>query len=146
MSDTRETEARSAVRRLVQAGSVVGACGVMLLGAVPAQAQTEPSLLGATVGADLADVTGMVSNVTCNNRLADFNYKSPQIKSPHPCVNGPVHSGNSVHSGNFINHGNPNNSGNLKSANGSTNSENSASGSTTGSANNIQRLLGGLPH
>ncbi|MFI9047522.1 hypothetical protein [Streptomyces sp. NPDC053427] len=131
----------------MQAGSVIGACGVMLLAAGTAEAQTpDPSLLEAAVGADLADVTGMVSNVMCDNRLADFNYKSPQVKSPHPCINGPVRSGNSLHSGNFINRGNPSNSGNLSSANGSTNSANSASGNEAGSENNIQRLLGGFPH
>ncbi|MEU9110380.1 hypothetical protein AB0D04_00965 [Streptomyces sp. NPDC048483] len=129
----------------MQAGSVVGACGLMLLGAGTARAQ-DPSLLEAAVGVDLADVTGMVSNTMCNNRLADFNYKSPRIKSPHPCINGPSHSGNSLHSGNFINRGNPNNSGNLSSTNGSTNSANSASGNQAGSENNIQRLLGGLRH
>ncbi|MFJ9415996.1 MULTISPECIES: hypothetical protein [unclassified Streptomyces] len=119
----------------------------MLLAAGTAEAQTpEPSLLEAAVGADLADVTGMVSNVMCDNRLADFNYKSPRVKSPHPCINGPVRSGNSLHSGNFINRGNPNNSGNLSSTNGSTNSGNSASGNEAGSENNIQRLLGGFPH
>ncbi|MFG2135799.1 hypothetical protein [Streptomyces sp. NPDC048650] len=129
----------------MQAGSVIGACGIMLLGAGTAKAQSpDPSLLEAAVGVDLADVTGMVSAVTCDNRLADFNYKSPRIKSPHPCVNGPVRSGNSLHSGNFINRGNPNNSGNLSSTNGSTNSANSASGDEAGSENNIQKLLGGL--
>src|SRR5205814_4853581 len=87
MSDIPRTKARSAVRRLVQAGSVVGACGMMLLGAGSAKAQPvpEPSLLGAVAGVDVADVTGMMSSVMCNNRLADFNYKSPRIKTPHPC-------------------------------------------------------------
>ncbi|MEU9122450.1 hypothetical protein AB0C96_21750 [Streptomyces sp. NPDC048506] len=134
------------MRRIAQAGSVLGACGLVLLGTGVAQAQTVPavpgeSLLGAAVGADLASVTGMVSGVVCNNRLADFNYKAPVRKAPHPCINGPVRSGNSLHSGNFINHGNPNNSGNLSSHNGSTNSGNSVAGAESGSHNNLQRIL-----
>ncbi|MFF4603086.1 hypothetical protein ACFY12_10080 [Streptomyces sp. NPDC001339] len=140
------------MRRIVQAGSVLGACGLVLLGTGIAQAQTVPgeSLLGAAVGADVGSVTGdlgsltgMVSGVVCNNRLADFRYKSPVRKAPqpHPCINGPVRSGNSLHSGNFINRGNPNNSGNLSSHNGSTNSGNSAEGASSGSSNNVQRML-----
>ncbi|MEU5213176.1 hypothetical protein [Streptomyces sp. NPDC020742] len=134
------------MRRIAQAGSVIGACGLVLLSTGVAQAVTVPgeSLLSAAVGADVGDITGMVSGVVCNNRLADFNYKSPVFKSPHPCINGPVRSGNSLNSGNFINHGNPNNSGNLSSTNGSTNSANSASGSSVGSSNNIQGIFRGL--
>lgn len=136
------------MRRIVQAGSIVGACGLVLFGSGMAHAQTVPgeSLLTAVAGADLGTVTGMVSGVVCNNRLADFNYKSPAVKSPHPCINGPVHSGNSLNSGNFLNHGNPNNSGNIHNTNGSTNSANSATGASAGSNNNIQRILGGFLH
>ncbi|MFG2830834.1 hypothetical protein [Streptomyces sp. NPDC048434] len=132
----------------MQTGSVVGACGLVLFGGGLARAQTIPgdSLLSAAVGADVGTVAGMVSGVICNNRLADFNYKSPVVKSPHPCINGPVHSGNSLNSGNFLNHGNPNNSGNIANTNGSTNSANSASGDSVASSNNIQRILGGLFH
>ncbi|MER0481083.1 hypothetical protein ABR737_22570 [Streptomyces sp. Edi2] len=132
----------------MQAGSIVGACGLVLFGSGMAHAQTIPgeSLLSAVAGADLGTVTGMVSGVVCNNRLADFNYKSPAVKSPHPCINGPVHSGNSLNSGNFLNHGNPNNSGNIHNTNGSTNSANSATGASAGSNNNIQRILGGFLH
>ncbi|MFE0374752.1 hypothetical protein ACFW1M_04010 [Streptomyces inhibens] len=130
----------------MRAGSVVGACGLVLIGTGVAHAATIPgeSLLSAVAGADVGTITGMVSGVVCNNRLADFHYKSPVYKSPspHPCINGPVHSGNSLHSGNFINHGNPNNSGNLSSTNGSTNSANSASGASSNSSNNILRVLG----
>ncbi|BDH08992.1 MULTISPECIES: hypothetical protein [Streptomyces] len=120
----------------------------MLLGSGAAHAVTLPgeSLLSAAVGADVGTVAGMVSGVICNNRLADFNYKSPVFKSPHPCINGPVHSGNSLNSGNFLNHGNPNNSGNIANTNGSTNSANSVSGASSNSSNNIQRILGGLLH
>nr|WP_260639597.1 hypothetical protein [Streptomyces angustmyceticus] len=136
------------MRRIVKAGSVLGACGLVLFGGGVAGAQSIPgeSLLAAAVGADLGTVTGMVSGVVCNNRLADFNYKSPVVKSPHPCINGPVHSGNSLNSGNFLNHGNPNNSGNIHNTNGSTNSANSATGASAGSSNNIQRILGGFLH
>lgn len=132
------------MRRIVQAGSVIGACGMVLLGTGTAQAVTVPgeSLLSAVAGADVGTITGMISGVVCNNRLADFNYKSPVHKSPHPCINGPVRSGNSKHSGNFINRGNPNNSGNLSSTNGTTNSGNSTEGASQGSGNNIQRILG----
>ncbi|MEV7379964.1 hypothetical protein AB0O10_16660 [Streptomyces lydicus] len=133
------------MRRIAQAGSVIGACGLVLFSSGAAVAVTVPgeSLLQAAVGADVGDITGMVSGVICNNRLADFHYKSPVYKSPspHPCINGPVRSGNSLNSGNFINHGNPNNSGNLSSTNGSTNSANSTSGSSVGSSNNIQRVF-----
>ncbi|MGW7578840.1 hypothetical protein [Streptomyces sp. NPDC054765] len=130
----------------MQAGSIVGACGLVLFSAGAAGAQTLPgeSLLSAVAGADVGTVTGMVSGVVCNNRLADFNYRSPVVRSPHPCINGPVHSGNSLNSGNFINHGNPNNSGNIANTNGSTNSANSASGASSNSSNNIQGILGGL--
>ncbi|MEU8993728.1 hypothetical protein AB0952_00105 [Streptomyces caniferus] len=136
------------MRRIVQAGSIVGACGLVLFGGGAASAQSIPgeSLLAAAVGADLGTVTGMVSGVVCNNRLADFNYKSPVFKSPHPCINGPVHSGNSLNSGNFLNHGNPNNSGNIANTNGSTNSANHALGASSDSGNNIQRVLGGFLH
>ncbi|MFG2489481.1 hypothetical protein [Streptomyces caniferus] len=136
------------MRRIVQAGSIVGACGLVLFGGGAASAQSIPgeSLLAAAVGADLGTVTGMVSGVVCNNRLADFNYKSPVFKSPHPCINGPVHSGNSLNSGNFLNHGNPNNSGNIANTNGSTNSANSATGASSGSSNSIQHILGGFLH
>ncbi|WUO85152.1 hypothetical protein OG436_19105 [Streptomyces caniferus] len=132
----------------MQAGSIVGACGLVLFGGGAASAQSIPgeSLLAAAVGADLGTVTGMVSGVVCNNRLADFNYKSPVFKSPHPCINGPVHSGNSLNSGNFLNHGNPNNSGNVHNTNGSTNSANSATGASSGSSNSIQHILGGFLH
>ncbi|MGP8300677.1 hypothetical protein ACTPOK_22665 [Streptomyces inhibens] len=134
------------MRRIVRAGSVAGACGLVLIGTGVAHAVTIPgeSLLSAVAGADVGTVTGMVSGVVCNNRLADFHYKSPVYKSPspRPCINGPVHSGNSLHSGNFINHGNPNNSGNLTSTNGSTNSGNSVTGAESNSSNNILRVLG----
>ncbi|WP_411135587.1 hypothetical protein [Streptomyces sp. C10] len=136
------------MRRIVQAGSIAGACGLVLLGSGIARAQSLPgeSLLSAAVGADLGTVTGMVSGVVCNNRLADFNYKSPVFRSPHPCINGPVRSGNSLHSGNFLNHGNPNNSGNLANTNGSTNSANAVTGASSGSGNSVQRILGGFLH
>ncbi|UZJ30587.1 hypothetical protein [Streptomyces endophytica] len=133
------------MRRLAQAGTVIGACGLVLLSTNTAQAVTIPgeSLLSAAVGADLGTVTGMISGVVCNNRLADFHYKSPRINSPspQPCINGPVHSGNSVHSGNFINHGNPNHSGNFANTNGSTNSSNLVSGAQQGSGNTVQKIL-----
>ncbi|WP_406218791.1 hypothetical protein [Streptomyces decoyicus] len=136
------------MRRIAQAGTIVGTCGLVLLGSGAAHAVTLPgeSLLSAAVGADVGTVAGMVSGVICNNRLADFNYKSPVFKSPHPCINGPVHSGNSLNSGNFLNHGNPNNSGNIANTNGSTNSANSATGASSNSSNNIQRILGGFLH
>ncbi|MFI6765918.1 hypothetical protein [Streptomyces sp. NPDC050355] len=132
------------MRRIAQAGSVIGACGLVLFGAGAAQAVTVPgeSLLSAVAGADVGTVTGMISGVVCNNRLADFNYKSPVRKAPHPCINGPVRSGNSKNSGNFLNRGNPNNSGNLHSSNGSTNSSNSTTGASEGSGNHIQKILG----
>ncbi|MEK2476663.1 MULTISPECIES: hypothetical protein [Streptomyces] len=131
------------MKRLVQAGTVAGACGLVLFSTGIAQAQTVPddSLLGAAVGADLGTITGMISGVMCNNRLADFNYKSPVTKSPHPCVNGPVHSGNNKNSNNFLNRGNPVDSGNIETASGSTNSLNSATGSESGSRNDTSRIL-----
>ncbi|KUL36055.1 hypothetical protein ADL22_26175 [Streptomyces sp. NRRL F-4489] len=127
----------------MQAGTVAGACGLVLFGTAPARAQTVPegSLLSAVAGADLGTVTGMISGVMCNNRLADFNYRSPANRSPHPCVNGPVHSGNSKNSNNFVNHGNPVDSGNIEAASGSTNSLNSVTGSERNSSNDIQRIL-----
>ncbi|MFI2260030.1 hypothetical protein OHU45_19095 [Streptomyces tubercidicus] len=134
------------MRRIAQAGSIVGACGLVLLGSGIAQAQVIPSdsLLAAAVGADVGTVAGMVSGVVCNNRLADFNYKSPVFRSPHPCINGAVHSGNSMNSGNFNNHGNPNNSGHIANTNGSTNSGNTANGASSGSSNSVQHILGRL--
>jgi len=136
------------VRKIAQAGSIVGACGLVLLGSGVARAQVIPSdsLLAAVVGADVGTVAGMVSGVVCNNRLADFNYKSPVFRSPHPCINGPVHSGNSLNSGNFLNHGNPNNSGHIVNTNGSTNSGNAVTGASRGSGNSVQRILGGFLH
>ncbi|WP_438487184.1 hypothetical protein [Streptomyces sp. S186] len=136
------------MKRLVQAGTIAGAaCGLVLFSTGFTQAQTPPdnSLLGAAVGADLGTITGMISGVMCNNRLADFNYRSPQVKSPHPCVNGPVRSGNSKNSNNFLNRGNPVNSGNIETAAGSTNSLNSATGSESGSRNDISKVLKVLP-
>ncbi|MFE1174416.1 hypothetical protein [Streptomyces sp. NPDC058773] len=136
------------MRRIAQAGGIVGACGLVLLGSGVARAQVVPSdsLLATVVGADVGTVAGMVSGVVCNNRLADFNYNSPVFRSPHPCINGAVHSGNSLNSGNFINHGNPNASGNIANTNGSTNSANSATGASQGSGNSVQRVLGRLLH
>ncbi|MER6047664.1 hypothetical protein K2224_05860 [Streptomyces sp. BHT-5-2] len=128
----------------MQAGTVAGtACGLVLFGTGVAQAQTPPadSLLSAVAGADVGTITGMISGVMCDNRLADFNYRSPQRKSPHPCVNGPVRSGNSKNSNNYLNRGNPVNSGNIETAAGSTNSLNSATGSESGSRNDISRIL-----
>ncbi|MGW7486113.1 hypothetical protein [Streptomyces sp. NPDC054786] len=131
----------------MRAGSVVGACGLVLLGSGIAQAVTIPdSLLSAVTDADIGSVTGTVQGVVCNNRLGHIHYKSPVFRSGHACINGPVHSGNSLHSGNFVNHGNPNNSGNLANTNGSTNSADSVSGASTASSNNIQGILGGLLH
>ncbi|MFE6686097.1 hypothetical protein ACFVFQ_06425 [Streptomyces sp. NPDC057743] len=131
------------MRKLVQAGTVAGACGLVLFGTGIATAQPVPdgSLLSAVAGADLGTVTGMISGVMCNNRLADFNYKSPANHSPHPCVNGPVHSGNSKNSNNFLNHGNPVDSGNIETASGSTNSLNTVYGAQRGSSNNISKIL-----
>ncbi|MFJ3951353.1 hypothetical protein SLV14_004178 [Streptomyces sp. Je 1-4] len=136
------------MRRIAQASTVVGACGLVLLGSGVAQAQVIPSdsLLAAVVGADVGTVAGMVSGVVCNNRLADFNYNSPVFRSPHPCINGPVRSGNSLNSGNFINHGNPNNSGNIANTNGSTNSANAVTGASQGSGNSVQRIVKGILH
>ncbi|MFE1764081.1 hypothetical protein ACFW81_07675 [Streptomyces angustmyceticus] len=129
----------------MRAGSVVGACGLVLLGGGVAQAVTIPeSLLSAVADADIGSVTGTVQGVVCNNRLGQVHYKSPVLASPHSCINGPVNSGNSLNSGNFINHGNPNNSGNLSNTNGTTNGANSVTGASTGSSNNVQRILGGL--
>ncbi len=134
------------MRSIVQAGTIVGACGLMMFGGGAAHAATIPgdSLLSALADADLGTVTGTVNGVVCNNRLGQIHYRSPVFASPHACVNGPVHSGNSLHSGNFINHGNPNNSGNLSNTNGSTNSADSTTGAATGSNNNVQRVIGGL--
>ncbi|MEW1748806.1 hypothetical protein ACIQU1_10390 [Streptomyces angustmyceticus] len=129
----------------MRAGSVVGACGLVLLGGGVAEAVTIPeSLLSAVADADVGSVTGTVQGVVCNNRLGQVHYKSPVLASPHACINGPVNSGNSLNSGNFINHGNPNNSGNLSNTNGTTNGANSVTGASTGSSNNVQRILGGL--
>ncbi|MGW1072079.1 hypothetical protein [Streptomyces sp. NPDC002537] len=130
------------MRRLVQAVTFTGACGLVLCGTGSARAQTDPggSLLATVAGADLGTVTGMVSGVICNNRLADFNYKSPVTDSPHPCVNGPVHSGNSSNSNNFLNHGNPVDSGNIETAAGSTNSLNSATGAERDSRIDVSRI------
>ncbi|AIA04564.1 hypothetical protein SAZ_21770 [Streptomyces noursei ZPM] len=131
------------MKKLMQTGTVVGACGLVLFGTGVARAQTDPgdSLLSAVAGADVGTVTGMVSGVVCDNRLADFNYQSPATKSPHPCVNGPVHSGNSKNSNNFLNHGNPVDSGNIETASGSTNSLNTVYGAQKDSNNNISRIL-----
>jgi hypothetical protein len=128
----------------MRAGTFAGACGLVLTVTANAQAQTQPapggSLLSAVAGADLGTVTEMVSGVVCNNRLADFHYKSPVSSSPHPCINGPVESGNSSNSNNFVNHGNPVDSGNIETAAGSTNSLNSATGSERNSRNDISRI------
>ncbi|WP_236572632.1 hypothetical protein [Streptomyces sp. GS7] len=141
------------MKRLVQAGTVAGVCGLVLFGSGAAQAQTPPngsllsavtgtdgSLLSAVTGADLATVTGMMSGVLCDNRLVDFNYQSPRVKSPHPCVNGPVHSGNNKNSNNFRNRGNPVDAGNPKIAAGSTNSLNESHGNERASHNDISKI------
>ncbi|MEV4433540.1 hypothetical protein [Streptomyces sp. NPDC049555] len=130
------------MKRVVQAVTFAGTCGLALFGTTDAQAQTAPggSLLAAVVGADLGTVTSMVSGVACDNRLADFHYKSPVTRAPHPCINGPVDSGNSSNSNNFLNHGNPVDSGNIETAAGSTNSLNTAKGSEHNSENDIARL------
>ncbi|WP_043271377.1 hypothetical protein [Streptomyces sp. CT34] len=130
----------------MQAGTLAGACGLVLFGTGITQAQTPPtnpggSLLNAAMGSNLGSLTAMLSGVLCNNRLPDFDYKSPKIKSPHPCTGGPVKSGNSMKSNNFLNHGSPVNSGNIETAAGSTNSLSSAGGSESGSKNNISELL-----
>ncbi|AZQ75412.1 hypothetical protein EKH77_06640 [Streptomyces luteoverticillatus] len=126
----------------MRAATVAGACGLVLSGtgatSAEAQTQTTPgSLLSAVVGADLGTVAETVSGVVCNNRLADFHYNSPVSRSPHPCVNGPVQSGNSENSNNFINHGNPVDSGNIETAAGSTNSLNDVKGAQSNSGNDI---------
>ncbi|MEU1783685.1 MULTISPECIES: hypothetical protein [Streptomyces] len=130
------------MRGIVRAATVAGACGLVLSGtgatSAEAQTQTTPgSLLSAVVGADLGTVAETVSGVVCNNRLADFHYNSPVSRSPHPCVNGPVQSGNSENSNNFINHGNPVDSGNIETAAGSTNSLNDVKGAQSNSGNDI---------
>ncbi|MEU6328279.1 hypothetical protein ABZ851_13495 [Streptomyces sp. NPDC047049] len=131
----------------MRAGSMVGACGLVLLGTGVAQAVSIPdSLLSAVADADVGTVTGTVQGVVCNNRLGQVHYKSPVLASPHACINGPVNSGNSLNSGNFINHGNPNNSGNLSNTNGTTNGANSVAGASSGSGNNVQRILKLLVH
>ena len=143
------------VRRVLCAGTA-GACGLVLFAAgaghaqaaprpavLPTQTVPRPSVLSTLVGADLGTVTTMTSGVVCDNRLADFNYKSPVTAAPHPCVNGPVHSGNSVDSGNFVNHGNPNGSGNIANTNGSTNSADTVTGPSSHSGNTGQGLVGG---
>ncbi|WP_438484982.1 hypothetical protein [Streptomyces sp. S186] len=127
---------------LVQAGTLVGACGLVLFGTGITQAQNPPgnsegSLLNASAGGDVAPITAMLTGVLCDNRLPDFDYKSPKIKSPHHCSGGPIKSGNSMHSNIFIDHGNPVNSGNIQNAAGTTNTLNSAGGSESGSKNNI---------
>lgn len=134
------------MRSVVRAGSIAGACGLVLLGAGVARAETVPDLLSATVGADIASITASAQGVACNNRLGNINYEAPVSGHSRACVNGPVRSGNSLHSGNFINRGNPNDSGNLASTNGSTNSGNSVSGAAQGSGNNIQRVVKKHPH
>lgn len=125
------------MKRLGQVVTLAGACGLVLIGAGSARAQTNPdgSLLSTVAGADLGTLTETVSGVVCNNRLADFHYKSPVSESPHPCINGPVQSGNSENSNNFLNRGNPVDSGNIETAAGSTNSLNSATGSERNSRN-----------
>ncbi|MFF2806089.1 hypothetical protein ACFVT2_02720 [Streptomyces sp. NPDC058000] len=132
------------MKKLVQAGTVAGACGLVFLSTGIAKAQTttpDGSLLSAVAGADVGTITSMISGVTCDNRLADFNYRSPANRSPHPCVNGPIRSGNSKNSNNYLNRGNPVNSGNIETAAGSTNSLNSATGSESGSRNDVSRIL-----
>jgi hypothetical protein len=120
------------VKTIVQAGVVAaGAFGLVMAAGGAALAQIVPpnrSLLSAVAGADVGTLTNMVSVVACNNHLVDYNYKSPADHSPHPCINGPVHSGNSVNSGNFLNHGDPQNSGNFTNDNGSTNTHNAVTG------------------
>ncbi|MDT0451227.1 hypothetical protein [Streptomyces hesseae] len=130
------------MRRLVRVVTLAGTCGLVLsgtgCGSAEAQTQTAPgSLLSAVAGADLGTVAETVSGVVCNNRLADFHYNSPVSRSPHPCVNGPVQSGNSENSNNFINHGNPVDSGNIETAAGSTNSLNDVKGAQSNSGNDI---------
>lgn len=128
----------------MQAGAAAGACGLVLCAAGTARAVTapDPSVLSALVGADVGTLAAMTSGVVCNNHLADFSYKSSHARSPHPCVNGPVHSGNSVDSGNFVNRGNPNGSGNIANMNGSTNSGNDVRGTTAASGNTVQKAAG----
>lgn len=138
------------MRGIVRAATVAGACGLVLsgtgAGSAEAQTQTNPgSLLSAVVGADLGTVAETVSGVVCNNRLADFHYQSPVSRSPHPCVNGPVQSGNSENSNNFINHGNPVDSGNIETAAGSTNSLNDVKGAQSNSGNDISRVQQAFP-
>lgn len=138
------------MRGIVRAATVAGACGLVLsgtgAGSAEAQTQTNPgSLLSAVAGADLGTVAETVSGVVCNNRLADFHYQSPVSRSPHPCVNGPVQSGNSENSNNFINHGNPVDSGNIETAAGSTNSLNEVKGAQSNSGNDISRVQQAFP-
>ncbi|MFF4157690.1 hypothetical protein [Streptomyces sp. NPDC001678] len=130
------------MRRLVRVVTLAGTCGLVLsgtgAGSAEAQTQTNPgSLLAAVAGADVGTLAETVSGVVCNNRLADFHYKSPVSRSPHPCVNGPVQSGNSENSNNFINHGNPVDSGNIETAAGSTNSLNDVKGAQQNSPHDI---------
>ncbi|MFE0192666.1 hypothetical protein [Streptomyces sp. NPDC058989] len=129
------------MRSVVRAGSIAGACGLVLLSAGIARAQPIPDLLDAAVGADLVSLSGAPQGVACNNRFGNINYHAPASRDSRACLNGPVHSGNSLHGGNFHNHGNPNDSGNVTSTNGSTTSSNSVAGAAQGSKNNIQRVV-----
>ncbi|WP_272501144.1 hypothetical protein [Streptomyces humicola] len=120
----------SFVRRVAQAVTVVGTCGLVMCGAGTAHAQPAPqpspqSLLSSLVGLDVGTLGRMVSGVLCNNHLVDYNYKSPVSSSPHPCINGPAHSDNRLNSGNFSNQGNPYHTGNISDVNGAADSGNS---------------------
>ncbi len=128
------------MRSVVRAGSIAGACGLVLLSAGIARAQPVPDLLDAAVGADLVSLTGAPQGVACNNRFGNINYHTP-ARDSRPCLNGPVHSGNTLHGGNFHNRGNPNDSGNVTNTNGSTTSSNFVDGAAHGSKNNIQRVV-----
>ncbi len=135
------------MRSVVRAGSVIGACGLVLLSSGIARAQIIPELLSSTVGTDLLGLTRTSNGVSCHNRLGNIYFKQPGFGEPsRPCVNGSVNSGNSRDAGNAIIHGHPNRSGILSAHNGSGNSGNFVGGATQGSNNSIQRGVGGRHH
>ncbi|MFI9353910.1 hypothetical protein ACWGLP_23060 [Streptomyces lydicus] len=135
------------MRSVVRAGSVIGACGLVLLSSGIARAQGIPELLSSTVGTDLLGLTHMSNGVHCHNRLGNIYFKQPGFGEPsRPCVNGPVNSGNSQGAANAVIHGHPNHSGNLSTHNGNANSGNFVSGAAQGNNNSIQRGTGGRHH